>query len=133
MSKRKFLKALVHFIWRVASSRLGQILFLLHLVLVVYAYTSRESVEPVHFHYESALLKSLLVLDLPALTVATILAAPIAHVNSPFSSYWWAPWVTDGLGLLCASIQWWFVGFVIQWLFWSTRVKSSSVTKMDPL
>jgi len=52
MTKRKFPKAVRQLIRRVASSRSGQVLFALHLVLLVYAEALRKSSEPFHFLFQ---------------------------------------------------------------------------------
>ena len=108
-------KSLLRFAKSILHSRLGQILFVIHSVLVIYVFTERGSVlaRPIHPHYESFWMNILLWLDLPALVLASIIAAPIAHESSPISGFWWVPAITNGIALLFASLQWWCLGFLI--------------------
>lgn len=89
----KVVKALiVRFLKRVALSRVGQLLLVVHLCLVVYGFAQKPALGPgsipcveqpssaillagrsYHFHYESDLIKAVTVLDLPALTVGSFL------------------------------------------------------------
>ncbi len=103
---------------RILHSRLGQILFVIHLVLAIYIYGERGSISrPVHPHYESFLMNVLICLDLPALILASIIASPIAHESSPLSAFWWAHGAANGVAFLCASLQWWCLGYVLASFF----------------
>jgi hypothetical protein len=115
----KIWKSLLRLATRVLHNRPGQALFVIHSVFVVYAFTERGSAlnPPVHFHYESFWIKALITLDLPALILASVIASPVAHEGSPLAVFWWAPLLAEGIALLCASIQWWFVGYLIARLF----------------
>ena len=94
-------------------------MFVIHSVLVVYAFTERGSVfnRPIHFHYESVWMKALITLDLPALIIASVIVSPIAHEKSPLAVFWWAPLLAEGIAFLCASLQWWLAGYLIVRLF----------------
>lgn len=80
----------------------------------MYAVSSRRSNNTIHFYYESALLKALIVLDLPSLVLAAIVSLPMVHERSPLFNPSLAPWISDGLSILFACLQWWLIGFVIQ-------------------
>jgi hypothetical protein len=115
---------LMSFLKRVAASRIGQILFLVHTILVVYVYASRESFSEraFHFHYEPLLFKVLIVLNLPALLVATIIGIPFAYLKSLSVNLWWLQWVIDATGFICVSGQWWVIGYCVERIFWRERI-----------
>ena len=99
---------------RVLHSRLGQILFVIHLVLTVYVYAERGSVtRPVHPYYESVWMNALIWLDLPGIILASTIAAPIAHQSSPLEVFRWSPWVAIGIAFVCTSLQWWCLGYLV--------------------
>lgn len=118
-SKNRVLKSTFRFIKRVAASRLGQILFMIHLILLLYVYAERGALveRSVHPYYESVLFNVLILLDLPALIVSSLIAFPVAHESSYLHTYWWSSWVGDAIGLLCASTQWWLIGYFIERFF----------------
>jgi hypothetical protein len=62
-------------------------------------------------------MKALITLDLPAVILASVIVSPLAHEGSPLSGFWWAQLLAEGIVLLCASLQWWFVGYLISRLF----------------
>jgi hypothetical protein len=127
------MKALLQFLRRVASSRLGQFLFVAHLVIIVYEFAQKSAaayadtpcvVEPssavfvagraYHWHYESTLLKIVTLLDFPAL----ILGALVSKLLSPLKlCAFTSSWVEAFLVLMFASIQWLLVGFIIASIF----------------
>jgi hypothetical protein len=117
----------------VASSRLGQILFVIHLTLAVYAIAPKPpasemdrlgdcQVLPVagraiRLPQEGPLLKILFVLDLPSLFVLTffsyvgLLVASLLNLSLNFDSL--SLLQTLALFIL-TGVQWWVTGFLIQ-------------------
>ena len=86
----------MNFLKRVAGSRAGQILF------------------TIHFHYESSLLKALLILNLPSLIIAGIIGNPFARLKSLSESFWWVEWLNDAIAFICVSAQWWLIGYCVE-------------------
>lgn len=124
--------SLLHFIKRVVRSRLGQILFVVHLCLVVYDFAPKPAASgdmpcvvepssqaliaarPFHYHYESDLMKTLIVLDLPGLVlgyVIDLLLTPLNYLIRPCA--YARSWMAAGVCLVGTSIQWWLVGFLV--------------------
>jgi hypothetical protein len=119
-TRNKILRSAAHFGLRVFRSRVGQLLFLLHLMLVAYAYWERAPTTkvPIHFFYESTLLKTLIVLDLPALILCGIVAYPLTSSDSPLSTYQWSSWIAAAIVLSLTSIQWWIIGYLLGHILW---------------
>ena len=112
-------KGVAGWVWRfiksVAASRLGRLLFVVHLILVAWAIGERASPveQPLHYYYESALLKAILVLDLPAILLAGVAVYPLTHINaSPYTSSF-EVWISYAAALVFASIQWWLAGYLL--------------------
>jgi len=127
----KVVKALiVRFLKRVALSRVGQLLLVVHLCLVVYGFAQKPVLGPgsipcveqpssaillagrsYHFHYESDLIKAVTILDLPALTVGSFPGALLSYL--PVCAYA-DSWIRGVVILTMASIQWLLVGCFLQ-------------------
>lgn len=136
------MKALFRFLRRLASSRLGQFLLVVHLIIIVYEFAQKPAatysdtpcvVEPssaafiagrnYHWTYESALLKLVSLLDLPALVLgdlAAMLVSPLRLCALTIS------WVEGVLVLTFASIQWLFIGFIVESIFRALRKERAS-------
>jgi len=127
---------------RIAASRTGQFLFVVHLCFCLFDYASKPIVgsadggctpqvslgldymliagRPFQWSYESALMKIVTVLDFPAIFVGFWLSGPLN---------WFYPnlcletesWIEAGLFLVCTSIQWWIVGWALGWAFGRSR------------
>jgi hypothetical protein len=130
---------------RVVSSRLGQFLFVAHLVIIVYEFAQKPGASygdtpcflepssqafiagrPYHWTYESDLLKWVTILDLPALLLGELtsnLLLPLGLCAFSLS------WVAAILILTFASIQWLLAGFIIES---SIRALSSSYASQSP-
>lgn len=118
---------------RVAASRLGQILFVAHLVFVVYEFAQKPAASysgtpcvrelssaafiagrNYHWNYESPLLKIISLLDFPAVVIGTFvsnLLSPLELCDFTIS------WVEAVVALTVASLQWLFVGFIVESIF----------------
>jgi len=127
------------FLKRVASSRVGNVLLILHLSLVIFDFAQKppvpraqsnivhEADKPLssslllagrsfHWHYESALLKFLILVDLPGIFVSLLISViliPLFYVLSPLGAYD-ESWFAAGVFLLGASIQWQFLGYWLE-------------------
>ena len=133
-------KSLLRFLKRVAGSRLGQTLFVLHLCLLVYDFAPKPvasadlpcvvepssqvliAARPFHYHYESALLKTLLVLDLPGLMLGWLiglLLSPLNYLLQPCE--YTESWVAAGILLFSTSAQWWLCGCFVEALIKGRR------------
>ena len=121
-------KSFLAFTKRLASSRLGQILFVFNLTLAIYALAQRGffSDQAFHFHYESLLLKSLFLLNLPSLVVASIITSPLTQNGSYLATYWWASWVSGVVSFIIISMQWWLIGYWLEHLIQDKTFKSDS-------
>lgn len=106
--------------WRmfieIFTSRLGRVLFIVHALVAVFVYRSRTSLaeQPFHFYYESLPLKVLIALDLPGLVAATLILMPM---QSLFPRSWLIPWLANGVGIICTSVQWWLIGYLLEKAF----------------
>jgi phosphate starvation-inducible membrane PsiE len=132
------LKSILRFIKRAATNRLGQLLIIIHLILVVYDFARKRPLSVgcdfkegewdfsviadriVHFHYESVILKIIFVLDLPALFLSVVFT-PLRYFLYPHICAYSQSWIEAGILLTCASIQWLLVGYFLTWLFRSLR------------
>jgi hypothetical protein len=127
------MKTMLRFLRRVASSRLGQLLFVVHLIIVVSEFAHKPSatysdtpcvMEPssaafiagrsYHWAYESSLLKVVNILDFPALVIGGIVSKMLSPLNlCAFTR----SWVDAVLALTFASVQWLLVGLIIEFIF----------------
>ena len=107
---------LIRVLKNILGSRIGQVLFVVHSLLLVYVYASREpfSEREFHFHYEPLLYKVLVTMDLPALVVATLIGMSFVYLRSQPVNSWWSQSIMDAIGFICVSVQWWLVGYCIE-------------------
>jgi hypothetical protein len=138
-------KRVLYYLKRVASSRLGHILLILHLSLVVFDFAQKtpvsraennrvveagETMESAtlvagrmfHYHYESPLLKFLIFVDLPGIFLSLLLGLvllPISYIV-PLGEYD-ESWMAAGIYLLSTSIQWQFIGYCLERVFKSSN------------
>ena len=140
-------KRVLCYLRRVASSRVGYVLLILHLSLLAYDFAQKSPVtraesnrvvkagemrdsavllagRTFHYHYESSLLKFLIFVDLPGFFLSWLLSLVLLPVTYfvPLGAYD-ESWVAAGVFLLGASIQWQFIGFCLERVF--KRDKSS--------
>jgi hypothetical protein len=132
-------KSILQFIKRVAGSRIGQVIFIIHLSLFVFEIARKPPVprmmnnairteeimpsmllfagRPFHFAYESSLFQFLFLVDLPGAMLLSIifsaLSYPIFLVIPPLGEYD-ESWVGAIVFLCGASIQWLLVGYCIE-------------------
>lgn len=124
------MRTVVRFIGRVLASRAGHVLFVIHLCLAIHAFAGKPTADipehdcplglessggvlagrPFHYHYESALLKTLLVLDSPSIIPASLLIVPIEGMFSFYAGSWVAALIL----LFFSSAQWWLIGYWIE-------------------
>jgi hypothetical protein len=134
-------KTAIRFAKNVLTSRLGLILCLVHFLFFAYAILEKQPVSRgdgemswaefqqlgsssslfagrnLHWHYESALLKTLLVLDLPAMFAVSIFSELFLPQSFARLSVWAVSWIGAGLVIFFSSLQWLFVGYCIErWL-----------------
>ncbi len=132
------MKRILYFIKRVASSRIGHTLLIVHLSLVVFDFAQKQPVSRAesnivrtaenqssssllagrgfHWHYESTLLKFLVLADLPGIFLSLLIAlilVPLFYVLPTLGEYD-ASWVGAVLLLLATSIQWQFIGYCLE-------------------
>jgi hypothetical protein len=125
--------------WRfLTNSWLGQVLVVVHFILVVYAlaakpplssdfreginncYTIPVAGRALQIPYEMALLKTIGWLDIPALFIFYILSLFLNLIFAHASIYILS-WVTAAFLLVITSAQWWLVGFSIENVIAFTR------------
>jgi hypothetical protein len=102
----------------ILGSRLGQILFAAHLMLVVIAYAEGHGSFPTPD--ESLLTKFLLVINLPTLFVTACMASPVLYERR-LEDFGLPQWIGASFVVFCVLFQWWLVGFVIERLFIKKR------------
>jgi hypothetical protein len=119
-------KSLLHYLNRVATSRLGLFLSLTHLCLVVYAFAQKPQLtlechdeinfagtslianRSVHLYYESLLLKIIILLDLPGMLLSTFLRFLLFPLNHFLAGLYTSTqsWIGAIILLIGTSIQW---------------------------
>ena len=126
------------FLKRALSSRLGQILVIIHLCLVLFDFSEKnvQDFDPndctsvsewdvtgyliagrfFHFSHESLLHKLVTLSDLPAMLVSSLFTAPLYYFYPSICAYT-ASWIDAFILLVFASFQWLLIGFGIQSLF----------------
>ena len=138
--ERSMLKAILRFAKNVLTSRLGLILCLVHFLFFAYAILEKQPAprgedmswaefqqlgsssslfagRNLHWHYESALLQVLLVLDLPAMFAVSIFSEVFLPQSFAQLSVWTVSWIGAGLMVFFSSLQWLLVGYCIErWL-----------------
>ena len=147
----EMMKAILQFLKRVASSRVGHILLVVHLSLVVFDFAQKTPVSRAennrvheageilsssvllagrgfHYHYESPLLKLLILVDLPGLLLGLIVGLMLIPINSvaPLGAYD-ESWVAAGILLLGTSIQWQMVGYCLEKIVRSAKSSERNV------
>ena len=134
-------KFALHFIKRVLSSRLGRILCVIHLILFAYAIYLGEPVPPARvgcgtwtlvakliagrmfaFHYEWSLLYVLLHFDFPAMILSAVLARTLLSPLNDYLCDYARSWVAAANILACASVQWWIMGYFIEWVLRKRKI-----------
>ena len=124
------MRAIGRFFGRLLACRAAHALFVTHLCLVIFAFADKPAENPpdydcapgletnrgllagrtLHFSYESPLLKTLLILDIPSMIPSALLGPP---VESHFCDYA-ASWVAALILLFFSSAQWWLIGYWIE-------------------
>jgi hypothetical protein len=138
-------KVISRFIKRAASDRVGHTLLIAHLCLFIYVFAQKSPVSRTehnrvieagetlsstilfagrgfHFHYESPLLKFLLMIDSPALLIEMALGIfliPLRYFVR-LGAYD-ESWVAAGMFLIATSIQWQLVGYCLNGMFKSIK------------
>ena len=133
--KFEIAKSVLRFIKSVARSRVGQILFVVHMSLVIFEFAQKTPVPRAelnvfsseeivstsdliagryyHFGHESLLLQFISLIDIPGFFIGYILSLPISYILPPLGAYddsWLAAII-----LLCGtSIQWFIIGYYIE-------------------
>ena len=143
------IKLLKRFLYSVFTNRLGHLLAVAHLMLVVWEFRRKPSTtlgcnselsgagwniiagRMVHWHYESDILKTIFILDIPS-AFLTIFFTPIGYFIYPHLCAYTITWVDAFIGLICTSLQWMFIGFLVTWLYRQIRqntLTSSGINK----
>lgn len=126
------------FINRVAASRLGQALFVTHLSLLLFDSVNKPLLQRgagdclpqvawdtdgiliagrfFHWTLESTLMKTIALLDLPALLISSLLYAPVSLLY-PSLCVEPASWIYAAVLLMCTSAQWWLIGYLFGLMF----------------
>jgi len=133
-------KAIQDFVRRVAGSRIGLLLALVHFCLIVYGFAQKQPVElggdgpfditraggvsiiagrAFHLTYESTLLKVIFLLDLPGSLLALLMSLPFMWIFNEASIHV-RSWIGAVILLIGTSIQWWLVGHGLRCL-WNRR------------
>jgi hypothetical protein len=119
------------FVKFIFGSRLAQFLFVVHLVLVVYAFAQKPRANPdawgwsgchgvpiadrvLYYCNETGLLKVLATLDFVGVVLFSIFATFFGWVWGPSISFHVGSWITAMVLLACTSFQWMLVGSCIE-------------------
>lgn len=130
---------------RISGSRLGRLLFVVHLTLAVLAISAKQPAESslltdcetipiagraIQLSKESPLLKTLVWLDLPALIIDYLLSILLwmaaALLRWPMNIYV-VSWINGVTLFLLTGVEWLVVGFCIQWVIDRRKVPASWV------
>jgi|SRR5882672_1134992 len=134
------LKSGLRFLQRISHSRLGLALASVHLCLVIYSFGLKEAVprechdrpnyagesfitgRTVHLHYESVILKALLLLDLPgaALALPGDFLFWLLRYLLPEMCVTTESWIAAAILLVTTSVQWCCIGYWIE-RWWRIR------------
>jgi len=123
---------------KVICSRIGQILLVIHLILVVFDFSFKKPISRAennsvpnateissatliagrgfHYHYESGLLKFVIAIDTPRLIISFVIAlllTPLGLILPPLG-YYDESWAGAFILLCGTSIQWLLVGYCIE-------------------
>jgi hypothetical protein len=133
------------FVKFIFGSRLAQFLFVLHLVLVVYAFAQKPRANPdswesggschgvpiadrvLFYCNETGILKVLATLDFVGIVLFSIFATFFGWLWGPSISFHVVSWVTALVLLACTSFQWMLIGSCIERLLLRSRKKRSNV------
>jgi hypothetical protein len=112
------MRRLSNFVKRLFTSRLGQWLCAVNIIFLAYALAERGSLELRNcLTYESALLQILMLLNLPALILSSLISQPLFGDTILVFDGGWHSWVATAIILGSVYAQWCFVGFCIErWL-----------------
>ena len=118
LGKEKMVTTFLRFVKRLLTSRLGQTLFAVNLVFIVYAFVERGALEIRNcLVYESALLQILMLLNLPAFILTAIITQPLFGDDSLAFAGGWRSVFGGAIVFFSVYLQWCFVGFCIErWL-----------------
>jgi hypothetical protein len=144
-------KRVSYYLKRIASSRVGHILLILHLSLVVFDFAQKtpisraesnrvveagETMESAtllagrmfHYHYESPLLKFLIFVDLPGILLSLLLGLALLPINyvAPLGAYD-ESWVAAVILLLSTSLQLQVIGYCLGKVFKSAKSSERGV------
>jgi hypothetical protein len=103
----------------VFTNLISKVLVIFHFILLLYVYWERQDrLElPFHYHYESSLFKTLYEIDFPSLWLTGIITYPLYYDGSPFENDWGIGVVKVTVLIVCTSLQWALVGYVL-WKAW---------------
>lgn len=139
--------SLLAWIRRVLRSPFGWLLVSIHFGLLVYDFALQDPIpnganfviffpgaganviagRVIHWYYESALLKMILLIDLPGIFVTVFLWFPIEFIYQqffPHFSLYIESWTIAIILLTGTSIQWLLIGYCVEsvvLIFWRTR------------
>ncbi len=127
------MKSILCFLRRIINSRLGQILFVIHLSLIIYSFAQKRAVSseipcvvepsdqvliaarPFHYYYESNLLKTLVTLDTPGMYLSIVISLPLVPFGYLFRlCAYTESWIAAIVLLVGTSVQWWLTGFIVE-------------------
>jgi uncharacterized membrane protein YciS (DUF1049 family) len=88
---------------------------------------------PFHYHYESNLLKTLIILDMPGIYLSLLIGLLLIPFNYLFHPCVYAgSWIAAIVFLIGTSIQWWFTGFIFGAIVrWYRNLKPEGYTERD--
>jgi hypothetical protein len=104
-------------------SRLGRILFIIHLALAGCAYALHLAADPskVAAHGEPLFSQVIYFLNFPAILATGLITWPALYERS-YENYGLVQWLAVGFIVLCVLAQWWLVGYIIERLMrWGDR------------
>lgn len=106
------MRLVAHFIKQMIASRIVVLFVVIHLLIYIYR-LSKISKSPVHHPTNDPIFFQILVLlDLPALIVASFFQTSLSY-----DKYWWASLYNKFIVFSFLSIQWALIGFAVERIF----------------
>ncbi|HEX6185895.1 MAG TPA: hypothetical protein VFZ44_18550 [Pyrinomonadaceae bacterium] len=96
-------------------SRVGLVLFLLHLTLVSCAYAAQDGsiLEMLYNGGDSLIILALFMVNLPMIIITALVTSPVLYERR-VEEFGVLQWVAVSFCLFCILFQWWFYGYLIE-------------------
>jgi small-conductance mechanosensitive channel len=112
---------------KVIRSRLGLLLAVINWSLLIFFYFTRENTgEPVHLYHESVWFQIVLLLNIPAIGIVTLIAFLFGYNDSIGERYWIIGLFVSLLFIIGITFQWMPIGYTIEKIINNVRKPKDS-------